>query len=221
MRTKSRLSRAIEAVEQHGVLLVYPVKDKRDPLSLWHVFYPRSEMKWAWDDAADPRVAELWHLRAALAESKRVVYSKWLGGRATLFSQSLFRAMLAALRAKGSPVPGLGRSSRALYEILLDDSPQGTSALRANAGLEGRLHEADFTASMRALWSRLLIVGVGEREEGGYPSLAVGATELLFETLWNDAGSLRVEDTTLLERTLANKPAFARAWRRISATIAD
>jgi hypothetical protein len=37
---------------------------------------------------------------------------------------------------------------------------------------------------MRELFTRFLIVGFGEVEDGAFPSLAVGSTELLFEDLW-------------------------------------
>jgi hypothetical protein len=43
---------------------------------------------------------------------------------------------------------------------------------------------------MKELWSRLLIVGFGEVDEGAFPSLAVGATRLLFEPLYEEAKEL-------------------------------
>jgi hypothetical protein len=214
------LVRAIRAIEEHGVLLVYPVQNRREPLSLWHVLHPRSAMRWAWDDAADDRVVELWHLRAELAASRKVVYSKWLGGRATFFSRELFRSLLATLRVGGRVTSGLSKTARELLELLEDDSPRGTAALRAHAGLEGRVSEPEFSRSMRELWERLLIVGAGECEEGGFPSLAAGATLLLFEDLWVGAETLRPEDVRELERAKQSSPSFARAWTRLGKKVA-
>ncbi len=208
--------KAIAAVEEHGVLLVYPVQNRPEPRSLWSVLYPRRSMRWAWDEGADDRVAALWHLRAELAVSKRVVYSKWLGGRATFFSRALFRSMLAVFRASGDLRAKLSRTATTLLEVLSDDSPQGTAALRANANLEGALNEAEYTRAMRVLWERLLVVGFGEREEGGFPSLAVGATELLFEDLWDASSSVSEEDVSTLARFERASPPFARAFRRLT-----
>ena len=95
---------ARSAIEQHGALLVYPLANRRDPLSLWQVLYPRVEMRWAWDQGADDRVAKLWQLREELAREKQVIYGKWFRGRATFFSKSLFVSMLAVTRRSAEPL---------------------------------------------------------------------------------------------------------------------
>lgn len=214
-RAQTPEARAVDAIEQHGMLLVYPVQNRPEPRSIWHALHPRARMHWAWDDSADDRVVELWHLRERLARSNKVVYTKWLGGRATFFSRALFRAALARLKAEHELRHGLGRASLDLFEILLDDSPQPTRRLREAAGLEGRLNETAFTRAMRPLWERMLIVGTREMEEGGFPSLAVGATELIHEPLWLDADVLRTEDTAVLSAAMSHSPPFARAFRRV------
>jgi hypothetical protein len=43
---------------------------------------------------------------------------------------------------------------------------------------------------MKELFTRLLIVGFGEVDDGAFPSARVGATELLFSDLWIDAGEM-------------------------------
>jgi hypothetical protein len=227
-RPRTLESRAVAAIEAHGVLLVYPVQNRPEPRSLWHALHPRARMRWAWDDSADERVVELWHLRERLARSRKVVYAKWLGGRATFFSRAVFRAALATLKAERDLEAGLGRASRDLLDIVRDDSPQPTRRLRESAGLEGRGNETAFTRAMRPLWERMLIVGTGEVEEGGFPSLAVGATELIHEPLWLDAERLRPEDTAILAGVMARAPSFARVFRRVekglrprNATAAD
>ncbi len=40
---------------------------------------------------------------------------------------------------------------------------------------------------MSELWMRLLIVGYGERDDGAFPPLLVGASQLLFEDLWAES----------------------------------
>ncbi len=217
MRT---LDRAVAAVEKHGALLVFPHANKAEPKALWHVLHPRSEMRWAWDDGADPRVAALWHLRSALSEDERVVYTKWLQGRATLLSLPVFRAMLGALRARGDLRARLSRDSLAVLDALDDDSPQATRALRDAVGLPGRAHEAAFNRAMKPLWERLLVVAAGEVDEGGFPSLAVASTRVLREDLWSESEPPSEEDAAALEETLSERPVFARSWRRVLAKVA-
>lgn len=211
----SRRKKAIEAIDRHGVLLVYPIQNKPEPLSLWHVLHPKTPMNWAWDADADPRVAQMWHLREELAHDKSVVYTKWLGGRATFFSLDLFRAMLAELRAHGDLRAGLSPDATNVMDALYDDSPQSTRALREAAGLGGRQYEGAFGRAMREAWERLLMVGVGEVEAGGFPALAVGATELLREDLWREADERTPEGRARLERALRESKPFARAWNRV------
>jgi hypothetical protein len=214
--SKRTLDDAVAAIERAGVLLVFPLQNKPDPPSLWRVLHPRSEMRWAWDSGADRRVVELWHLREELARSRRVVYSKWLGGRATFFSRALFRALLADLRGISELRAGLGTDARAILEVLDDDSPRPTRALREESGLAGRMLESAWTQAMRPLWTRLLVVGAGETPEGGFPSLEIGATHLLFEDLWCESPG--EDDPARIVRAAAS-PAFARALRRARASL--
>ena len=43
------------------------------------------------------------------------------------------------------------------------------------------------------LWAKMLIVGFGEVEEGGFPSLAIGASRVLFEDQWEESLALSDE----------------------------
>lgn len=200
------------AIEREGVLLVYPVANRDEPRSLWSVLYPGEEMRWAWDEGADERVVYLWHLREQLARSHAVVYSKWYKGRAVFFSHSLFTAMLAQAHPMRTL---LSTESRALLQMLEDDSPQSTKALRREAGLRGRENEGVWTRSMRALWEQLLIVGTGEIDDGAFPSLAVGATRSIFEELCEAAKTLPLETKhALLARHLPASHAFGKHFRR-------
>lgn len=183
-------ARAVKAIDEHGALLVFPIKGRSEPASLWSVLYPRTEMRWAWDDGADDRVVSLWHLRESLSRSGAVVYSKWFQSRATFFSRQLFVAMLADLRALGDPTRGLDEDAARLLAELSADSPQGTKALRAATDLRGRPNDGAYARATRELFARLLVVGFGEIDEGAFPSLAIGATRALFEDLWDEADAL-------------------------------
>lgn len=179
-----KIASAITAIEKHGALLVFPITNRAEPKSLWSVLHPRTRMRWAWDDGADERVVALWHQREVLARSGKVVYAKWFQGRATFFSRPLFKAMLATLKATGHLTDGLSLHARDLLDLLEDNSPQSTKELRRSANMQGRLMEAVYTRALKELWSRLLLVGVGEVNDGAFPSLSFGATKLLFEDLW-------------------------------------
>lgn len=214
--TRKLLTRALEAIERRGVLLVYPIANAPDPPSLWSELHPRSKMRWAWDAGADDRVVELWHLREALARSKRVVYGKWFRRRATFFSVPAFRGMLAELAAHGPLDAGLSPEARTILELLEEDSPQGTKSLRQGAGLAGKYLEGAWNRAADELWSRLLIVGVREVEEGGFPSLAVGPTRTIFEDVWSaahdPASPTRAADAAALARALDGSPKLRRAY---------
>jgi hypothetical protein len=207
-------ARALSLIEKHGILLVYPIQNRPEPRSLWSELHGGAPMRWEWDQEGDTRVHDLWHLREHLARSMKVVYSKWYQGRATFFSRDVFRAMLATRLRDADPHHGLPPTSQRLLEVLEDDSPVSTKELKRRAELQGRANEAAFTRGMGALWTRLLAVGAGEVDDGAFPSLAVGATPLMFEDLWLAAGQLRAEDTALLERTFARAPLFGRAFQK-------
>lgn len=209
---------AIAAIEKHGALLVFPHAGRADPPSLWSVLHPGVTMRWAWDDDADDRVVGLWHQRARLAKGREVVYTKWWKGRAVFFSKALFSAMLASLRATGAITEGLSRDAHEILEVLEDDSPLATKELRKRADLSGRPNEARFQRAMKELWARCLIVGTGEVEEGGFPSLAVGATRWIFEELWTAAAEGASGDPRL-ESAFASDTAFGKEWRRIVAAL--
>lgn len=184
---------AINAINRHGMLLVYPIHNASEPKSLWSVAYPRTKMKWEWDDSASDKVAELWHLRSELSTSEKVIYTKWFKGRATFFSIPVFRALLALLMRRPN-FHALSRTARQVMEALEENSPQSTKALKRATGLVGRDLEADYQRALKELWSRLLIVAYGEVEEGAFPSLAVGATRLLFEEIYREAEAMSADE---------------------------
>jgi hypothetical protein len=184
MRLKS-----IDAINTRGCLLVYPLSNRADPKSLWSELFPRTQMRWEWNQDGDNRVAELWHIRAELSESGDVVYAKWFQNRATFFSCDVFVNLLAFLGTTSHPL-ALHQNSRTILELLQQDSPQSTKQLKAAAELEGRLLEPTYNRAMKPLWQNLYIVGFGEFADSSFPSLGIGASELLFEELWSKAQDL-------------------------------
>lgn len=179
--------KAVSAIEKRGILLVYPIDNRKEPRSLWSEFFPRSAMRWEWDAGGDDRVASLWRLREELSRSGKVVYAKWYRGRATFFSREAFVDVLAATGGARMDRARLPAESRAILETLESDSPLSTKELKLEAGLRGKLLESTYEKAMRELWRRLLIVGYGELDDGAFPSLRVGATRHLFEDLWEEA----------------------------------
>ncbi len=205
---------AISAIDKHGALLVYPINNRKEPASLWSVFYPRTQMRWEWDDEGDSRVADLWHLKTELSSSRKVVYAKWYQGRATFFSREVFTWVLAAL---GAPIAGRAMSgeTRQILELLEQDSPLSTKQLKAATELRGRALEGIYSRALKALWQKGLIVGFGEVDDGAFPSLAVGATQVIFEDLWAEARELgQTEAWGALEQKLGTKSLFLKQLKK-------
>lgn len=202
-------AKVVAAIERLGALLVYPIANRKDVPSIWSVLYPRSEMHWAWDAEADPRVSSVWILREQIARSRKVVYSKWFRGRAVFFSQPLFTAMLAV---KQPWAADRSREASELLQVLEDDSPQSSKDLRRNAGLRGKESERTWTRATKELWEQLAIVGTGEVPDGAFPSLEIGATRWIFEDLWEEAQ--RHGDDALLQQQLPASSAFGKFWRQ-------
>ena len=200
---------------------MYPIDNKPEPRSLWSELHPGVEMEWSWDEDADPRVADLWHLRERLARSHDVAYAKWFRGRATFFSLQVFHALLGRLAEAGDVFAGLPREAIEILDLLRERSPLSTKEIRALADLRGKEQEALFNQAMKALWTRLLIVGTGEVPDGAFPSLAVGATELLFEDIWSGRRQVPEEATRKLDEVLAEAPGFARELRRALVDVAE
>ncbi|MBX3187708.1 MAG: hypothetical protein KF819_11860 [Labilithrix sp.] len=220
-----KLSRAVSIVDRVGIALVYPLKaaGKKAPEvpSLWGELYPRSTMEWRWDEDADPRVAEVWHLREVLARSAEVAYAKWFRGRATFFSLPVFHALLGALAESGDVFGGLPRESHEILDALRERSPRSTKELRKEVGLQGRPFESLYAHATKALWSRLLIVGIGEIDDGAFPSLAVAATETMFEDLWLARHDVPARARAKLAESLSRTPAFARQLEKAQREIAE
>ncbi|MGZ3687555.1 MAG: AlkZ-related protein [Bdellovibrionota bacterium] len=212
---------AVSAIERAGALLVFPMDNRKEPASIWSHFYPRTKMRWEWDESGDNRVGELWALRGELSTTRQVVYTKWFRGRATYFSKPLFTALLRSLNREIDPRQGLSECSRRILSILEGESPLSTKELKRQADLGGRANEAAYSRAMKELWDRLLVVAYGEVEDGAFPSLAVGATGSLFEELWRRAFELTPEEADRrVADVLPEKNLFYRHYLKLRAAAA-
>lgn len=188
-----KIKMAIKKINEHGVLLVFPHNNRPMPMSLWSAFYPRTKLRWEWDEDGDDRVSQMWRLMKQLSCCRDVVYSKWHGGRATFFSRELFTAMLTIMMNSGAAKNKLSREAGDILDELKSNSPLSTRDVKKLTNLQGKLLEGMYNRAMKELFSRLLIVGFGEVDDGAFPSLAIGATQLIYEELWNDALELDIK----------------------------
>ena len=202
---------AVRRIDERGVLLVFPINNRELPLSLWSEFFPKTRMVWDWNDDAAGPVHDMWGLMKQLSDCREVVYSKWYQGRATFFSRELFEAMLCVRCLRSDARRGLSPTARTLFDVLENNSPLSTRKLKELTELQGKLHEAEYGKAMKDLFRRLLIVGFGEVDDGAFPSLAVGATELLFDDLWRKAEDISIRKAqSTIDRLMPQPSHFRR-----------
>ncbi|MGZ5279726.1 MAG: AlkZ-related protein [Pseudobdellovibrionaceae bacterium] len=213
----SRLQKkAVQAINQRGLLLVYPIDNRPLPLSIWSDLYPGTKMRWEWDEDGDSRVADLWHLRAKLSSSSQVVYTKWYQNRATFFSRQAWAA-LYKLSRQWKPQKWI-RESDEILDVLDSDSPLSTRQIKEAVNLQGKLLEGTYERALKPLWQHFDIVGFGEIEDSSFPSLAVGSSRVLFEDLIAESESLsEAQALQILEKFLPDKSLWRKFWNRISA----
>ena len=207
---------AVAKINRRGALLVYPIKNSPEPASLWSEFHPKTKMRWEWDETGDDRVADLWRLRERVSKSGKAVYAKWYQARATFFSREIFPYLVAAL---GGHEGSLSPTARKVLKVLEEDSPLSTKELKKRTGLVGKDSERTYDKALKELWNPLFIVGFGEIEDGAFGSLAVGATSVLFDDLWNEAQSIDQADAeTELRNRLGEKSLFYRQFLKFKQT---
>lgn len=187
--------KAQNLIERHGFLLVFPQGNREVPQSLWSLLYPGIPLVWEWDDSADNRVGELWRVREQLARSRDVVYGKFYQGRATFFSKNVFKNLLAVKGPWDFGFPN--RISKEILEALEIDSPLSTKQLKQITGLQGKMLEGTYHKALRDLWENFLVVGLGEIDDGAFPSLAHAATQVVFEDLWREAQEIDPGDAVI------------------------
>lgn len=213
--------KAIQAIEKRGALLVYPLANRKEPLSIWSELFPRSKMVWDWNEESDDRVADVWSLKEVLSRSRVVVYSKWYQGRATFFAPDVFIHLVALFEStnEATKMSHLSLESRDVLEALEADSPLSTKQIKAAVNLEGRLNETAYNRAMKPLWTRMMIVAYGEFQDSSFPSLGHAASSLIFEDLWREAeGISAVKAHSYLEKRLGkDNPFFKFALKHLNA----
>jgi len=211
-----RYQKALAAINEQHVQLVYPIKNAREPRSLWHSLHPRSAMRWDWSEDADQRVVDLWHLKDDLCLGREVVYAKWFRGRATFFSRAIFVPILALLGPTRAEALRRDANASRLYDELLENSPQTPRRLRQAADLSGSDSRSEYERGVKLLWEQLVIVGTGEVDEGQFPALAMGATRHIHEDLWEEAHGMEPRDAQeRLRRLLPAASPFSRFLYRL------
>jgi hypothetical protein len=199
----------ISKINKNGVLLVFPIKNSPEPNSVWAEIYPRKKMRWEWNDSGDDSVFKMWSTMKELSQGGEVVYSKWYQGRATFFSRELFQAILCVYHHNGKFNEPLSHEARNIFSELEMDSPLSTKQLKKRTELQGRFNESSYSRAMKLLFFRFLIVAYGEVDDGAFPSLAVGATQLLYEELWNQAQNDDVKDAqAVIDRLMPKETKF-------------
>ena len=212
---KPSIAKAVSLINRRGVLLVFPIDNRELPPSLWTEFFPDTKMRWEWDQGADTRVSDLWALMKRLSDCRQVVYSKWYRSRATFFSRALFTAMLCLRCIRRDTRHGLSEAARRIFEVLENNSPLSTKELKRATDLQGKLNETAYSRAMKDLFNRLLIVGFGEVDDGAFPSLSVGATELLFDDLWRVADEMPARDAqSSIDRLMPESSFFRHYFER-------
>ena len=196
-----KYKKAIETINQNGILLVFPVNNNKEPKSLWSEFYPRSKMEWNWDNDGDDRVGQMWGLMKKLSDCREVVYSKWYQGRATFFSTTLFTALLRLKLDVLINQNSLSRNARDILDILESDSPLSTKQLKKMAELQGKDNEKFYQRAMKELFKNYHIVAFGEVDDGAFPSLAIGATKNLYEEFWKAAQDMELQKAVKIINT--------------------
>lgn len=210
----TKFEKAIEKINLNGCLLVFPIKNAKEPKSIWSEFYPRSEMIWSWDEDSDNRIGNMWLLMKKLSDCNQVVYSKWYSGRATFFSRELFKAMLVT---KLASQPKISRKSQEILSVLEDNSPISSKELKIITELRGKENEGLYHRSLKELFLSLRIIGYGEVEDGFFPSLAVGATRLLYEDLYREAQKMTKDEAQkIIDSLLPAGSKLRKFWDKTS-----
>lgn len=172
-------------------------------------------MIWDWNEDSDHRVGDMWQMMKRLSVCREVVYSKWYRGRATFFSHELFTALLCVRGTHQMKRHELSDTARILFEVLENNSPLSTKQLKMLTDLQGRANEGTYSRAMTELFTRLLIVGFGEVDDGAFPSLAVGATELIYEELWRAGAQLSPSKArSTVDRLLPTGSHFRRHFEK-------
>jgi len=130
--------------------------------------------------------------------------------------------MLTVYQRTGELSRGLLPESQIILETLESDSPLSTKELKRFTDLQGKENEAAYNRATKELFSRLLVVAFGEVDDGSFPSLAIGATRLIYEDLWNEALEMdpnRAE--TVIDKYMPAGSLFRKQFEKTKAVLAE
>ncbi len=140
---------------------------------LWEAVVGRANPRWPRRSHHDPGVGLTWELKDRLPARREVYYGRLLRGRPVLVALDVFPAFYALVRGRQRArdyraeyeAGHLSLTARRLMDALVEDHPQDTRELRANAFLLEPRHTREFERAMAELQQGLWIVKVEERYE--------------------------------------------------------
>ena len=182
------------------MLLVFPWVTALSPILVVRDL-PAQQDAWEDDDGMVAPSSGIYGRTSLLGE---VVTPSGITGHG-VFAQGLHRSPCTCWGTRGF-------QARDILDILIADSPQSTKALRRETGLTGRPNERIYERALKELWTRLFIVGFGEIDEGAFPSLAMGATKVLFEDLHTKASTMGAEEAAAGREALFKSVPLARKF---------
>jgi len=163
---------AVDFVNQRGFVFFWPLKSIRFP-SLWMAAAGDRPVADAHDDPGHVT----WGWKDSLLGQKRWYYAKILRRRGTFLSNHLLPYFFALSENYGSPEEDyliqyqeghLTQEARQVYEVLLDQGPLDTIALRKAAHLSSPESETRFNKALDQLMGNFNILPVGTCEAGGW-----------------------------------------------------
>src|SRR5437667_5810061 len=140
---------------------------------LWVAVAGRANPRWPRHSHHDAGIGLTWSLKDRLPASKRVYYGKLLKGRPLLVSLDLFPMFYALVRGRQRArdykveyaAGRLSHTARRIMDAMLDEHPQYTRELRANAFMLEPSKTREFERAMAELQQGLWLVKSEERYE--------------------------------------------------------
>lgn len=163
---------AIQFVNQRGFIFFWPIKDILLP-SLWVAVAGDRPVADAHDDPGHVT----WGWKDSLLGTRKWYYAKVLRMKATIISLEIAPYFYALSENFGSPEEDyliqymqgrMTQEAKAVYEVLLNEGPLDTIALRRAAHLSSRESDSRFNRALVSLQSGFKILPVGVSQAGGW-----------------------------------------------------
>jgi hypothetical protein len=170
-RLKSQ-SEAVDFVNQRGFVYFWPIKDITLP-SLWTAVAGDRQVADAHDDPGHVT----WGWKDALLGGEAWYYAKVLRKRATMISFDVAPHFYALSENYGAPEDDyltlyeqgrLTQEAKVVYEVLLDEGPLDTIALRRKTRMTSRSSDSRFNRAMTDLQADFKILPVAVTQAGGW-----------------------------------------------------